>query len=251
MAVRDAAGGALHAEKLTPLTTTPPLPPGPRSWPIVGCLPFLGRDLHNQFATAANTYGPIFKFYRGSKLHVVVNTPRVSKGRGQDLFFSNYTTTWRNLRKIFVSEMLSNKNLKTYSSFRRDEVRKMIKNVFSKIGTNVDINETAFLTQANVVTRMVWEGISYTGEAGIDLVAELRMLASDINKILGQPNLSDLFPILAWFDIQGVERNMKKEHNKLDQIFTHIIEDRIESNSKMSRDQVEHEEKKKTSFKYC
>ncbi|KAI3754290.1 hypothetical protein L1987_54071 [Smallanthus sonchifolius] len=253
--------------KLTLSTTSPPLPPGPLSLPIVGYLPFLDRDLPNKFISMARTYGPIFKFYLGSKLHVVINTPELAKVvvrdhdetfanrdltiaasvityGGQDLIFSKNNATWRSLRKIFVHEVLSNKNLKACSYFRRDEVRKTIKNVFSNIGTNVDISEIAFLTEANVITRMVWDDTSYKGEKGIRLGDELRMVASNIAKIMGQPNLSDFFPTLAWFDLQGVERSMKKELKKLDQIFSSIIEDRIESTSKASQNGVGHKGKK-------
>ncbi|KAJ0799858.1 putative cytochrome P450 [Helianthus annuus] len=249
---------------LSTSSQSPPLPPGPRSLPVVGYLPFLGRDLHNKFTNMAHTYGPIFKFYLGSKLHVVINTPELAKEvvrdqdetfanrdltiaasaityGGQDLVFSKNNATWRNLRKIFVHEVLSNKNLKACSSFRRDEVRKTIKNVFSKIGTDVNISEIAFLTEANVITRMVWDDTSYIGEKGINLGVELQTIASNITKIMGQPNLSDFFPTLAWFDLQGVERNMKNVAKKRDQIFESIIEDRIKSNNKMSPDGIRHE----------
>ncbi|KAF5812712.1 putative cytochrome P450 [Helianthus annuus] len=252
---------------LSSSSRSPPLPPGPRSLPIVGYLPFLGRDLHNEFTNMAHTYGPIFKFYLGSKLHVVINTPELAKEvvrdqdetfanrdltvaasiiayEGQDLIFSKNNATWRNLRKIFVHEVLSNKNLKACSSFRRDEVRKTIKNVFSKIGTNVDIREIAFLTESNVITRMIWDNVSYIDEKGFNLGVELQTMASNITKILGHPNLSDFFPTLAWFDLQGVERNMKKEVKKRGQIFESIIEDRIKSNNKMSPDGIRHEENK-------
>ncbi|MFS7916964.1 putative cytochrome P450 [Helianthus anomalus] len=252
---------------LSSSSRSPPLPPGPRSLPVVGYLPFLGRDLHKEFTNMAHTYGPIFKLYLGSKLHVVINTPELAKEvvrdqdetfanrdltvaasiiayEGQNLIFSKNNATWRNLRKIFVHEVLSNKNLKACSSFRRDEVRKSIKNVFSKIGTNVDIREIAFLTEANVITRMMWDNVSYIGEKGINLGVELQTMASNITKILGHPNLSDFFPTLAWFDLQGVERNMKKEVKKRGQIFESIIEDRIKSNNKMSPDGIRHEENK-------
>ncbi|MFS7964187.1 putative flavonoid 3',5'-hydroxylase [Helianthus anomalus] len=48
-------------------------------------------------------------------------------------------------------------------------------------------------------------------------------------------NLSD-FLSLAWFDLQAIERDTKKQRYKLDRIFTRIIKDRIESNSKESQD---------------
>lgn len=156
------------------------LPPGPRSLPIVGYLPFLSPDLHKQFTNMAHIYGPFFKFYLGSKLWVIINTPELAKEvvrdqddifanrdltvvasvnsyGGEDIIFSKNNSNWRNLRKIFVYQVLSNKNLEAPSALRRKEVRKTIKNVFSKIGTKVDITNISFSTEVNVLTNMVWD----------------------------------------------------------------------------------------------
>ncbi|KAJ0849402.1 putative cytochrome P450 [Helianthus annuus] len=244
--------------KFTLSTTSngaPSLPPGPYSLPIVGYLPFLGPDLHKQFTNMARTYGPIFKFYIGSKLHVVVNTPDLAKivVRDQDEIFANHNLTvaasiityggqdiawahnnahWRNLRKMFVHEVLSNKNLDACSPFRRDEVRKTIKNVYCKIGTKVNISEISFSTEANVVTNMVWENSANHGVKDGHLGFELQMVVSKIVELLGKPNMSDYFPSLAWFDLQGVERDMKAQLKKIDRILERIIDDRIKSNTK-------------------
>ncbi|PWA95842.1 cytochrome P450 [Artemisia annua] len=252
--------------KLTRTSSSPPLPPGPRSLPIVGYLPFLGPDLHKQFTNMAHTYGPIFKFYLGSKLHVVINTPELAKEvvrdndetfanhdmtvassvityGGQDIVFSKHNSNWRNLRKIFVHEVLSNTNLEACGSFRRDEVRKTIKNVFSKIGTTVNISQISFLTEANVLTSMVMENKPDEMSNGVNLGLELQMAASIIAEIFGRPNLSDFFPSLGRFDLQGVERDMKKQLQKLDAIIENMIDDRIKSNSRRSKDEV-HDGKK-------
>ncbi|KAI3688240.1 hypothetical protein L1987_81951 [Smallanthus sonchifolius] len=245
----------------------PSLPPGPYSLPIVGYLPFLGPDLHKQFTNMAHTYGPIFKFYVGSKLHVVINTPDLAKVvvRDQDEIFANHNLTvaasiityggqdiawaqnnshWRNLRKIFVHEVLSNKNLEACSPFRRDEVRKTIKNVYGKIGTKVNISEISFTTEANVLTNMVWENSSNKGAKDGHLGVELQMVVSKIVELLGKPNASDFFPSLAWFDLQGVAHDMKKQLKKMDKILESIIDDRIKSNNKRLEDGVWHEPKK-------
>ncbi|KAK9080527.1 hypothetical protein SSX86_000285 [Deinandra increscens subsp. villosa] len=248
--------------------TSSPLPPGPFSFPIIGYLPFLTPNLHTQFTTMARTYGPIFKFKLGSKLHVVINTPELAKAvvrdqdevfsnrdqhraglrlsyGGQDIAFSNNNPNWRKLRKIFVHEMLSNKNLEASSFFRRDEVRKTVKNVFERIGSAVNVREIAFSTETNVLTRTVWENTSSDkGMKTRNLGAELDAVTSNIVKIFGQVNLSDFFPSLAWFDLQGVERDMKVQGNKLDKLFTTIIEDRIESNFRRSQDEAGREGKK-------
>ncbi|KAI7756443.1 hypothetical protein M8C21_031842, partial [Ambrosia artemisiifolia] len=245
----------------------PSLPPGPYSLPIVGYLPFLGSELHTEFTNMAHTYGPIFKCQLGSKLCVVINTPELVKVvtrdqdeafsdrdqttaalsityGGQDIVVSNNNENWRKLRKIFVHEMLSNKNLEASGSFRSNEVRKTIKTVFGQIGTTVNIRNIAFATETNVLTRMVWGNTSDKGEGNRNLGDELDILSSNISRLFGRVNMSDLFPSLARFDIQGIERDMKKQHNKLDQIFNSIIKDRIESNTKETLDDGEHEGKK-------
>lgn len=136
-----------------------PLPPGPYSLPVVGYLPFLRQDIHNKFNTLADTYGPIFKFYVGSKLLVVVNSPELVKEvlhdeedtfanrdqstaaavmcyDGQNLIYAEDNNVRLNLLKIFVHEILSNKSINAHSSLRKDEVRKAMNNVYRKIGTH-------------------------------------------------------------------------------------------------------------------
>ncbi|KAI7752706.1 hypothetical protein M8C21_028656 [Ambrosia artemisiifolia] len=212
----------------------------------------------------ARTYGPIFKFKLGSKLHIVISTPELAKevvrdqdetfsnrdqtvaalvvsNGGQDIAFSNNNPNWRKLRKIFAYEMLSNKNLEASRFYRIEEVRKTVKNVFEKIGTNVNIRQIVFATETRVLTRTIWESKGVKDE---NLGDEIDMVSSNIFNLLGQGNMSDFFPILAPFDLQRIARDMKKQRDKLDQLFTRIIEDRIESNLKKSKDEVSQEGKK-------
>ncbi|KAI7727607.1 hypothetical protein M8C21_012987, partial [Ambrosia artemisiifolia] len=248
--------------------SAPPLPPGPLSFPIIGYLPFLTPNLHTQLTDMAHTYGPIFKFKLGSKLHVVINTPELVKEvvrdqdeafsnrdqpvaaleltyGGQDIVFANNNPNWRKLRKIFVHEILSSKNLKAAGAFRRDEVRRTVKDVFGRIGTEVSIRDVAFTTEANVLTRTICEHTSDKGGINGNIGSEIDLAATNIVKILGKANLSDFFPSLARFDLQHVARDMKIQHHKLDKLFTRIIEDRIESNLKRSQEEVGHEEEQK------
>ncbi|GJR24893.1 cytochrome P450 [Tanacetum coccineum] len=258
--------------KLTLLSSSngaPSLPPGPWSLPIVGYLPFLGPDPHLKFTEMAQTYGPIFKTYLGSKLHIVISSPEFAKAMfrdqdenfsnrnagiatsiisygDQDVVWSDNNSTWRNLRKILVQEVLNTKSLQETSYFRRDEVRKTIKHVFTKIGSNISINELFFITEANVLTSMVW-GNSLGEEAKDGQIdqAEFRLAISKMFELLIKPNVSDFIPSLAWLDLQGVARDMKREFHRMDQFITTIINNRIESNSRRSKDAVlQHEGKK-------
>ncbi|KAM3263577.1 hypothetical protein P3L10_000571 [Capsicum annuum] len=72
---------------------------------------------------------------------------------GLDIGFSPYGSYWSDMRKLFVREILSSRNLEACYSLRRHEVRKTIRNVHTKVGNPVDIAELAFLTEMNVVTN--------------------------------------------------------------------------------------------------
>ncbi|KAL0324426.1 UNVERIFIED_CONTAM: Flavonoid 3'-monooxygenase [Sesamum calycinum] len=128
---------------------------GPCGLPIVGYLPFLREDLHHQFTELADKYGPIYKLWIGSKLWTVISSPslikevvrdhdtifanrditvaaRISSYGFNDIAWSPYGSQWRNRRKLFVREMLSNSNLEASCNLRKDEVRKAIKEIYTK-----------------------------------------------------------------------------------------------------------------------
>ena len=69
-----------------------------------------------------------------------------------------------------------------------------------------------------MLTNMVWENLEGGGDYG-QRVAEFQMVVSKIAELLGRPNVLDFFPSLAWFDLQGVKGDLRKEVNKLDGIF--------------------------------
>ncbi|KAK9276316.1 hypothetical protein L1049_005847 [Liquidambar formosana] len=166
----------------------PPLPPGPRGLPIAGYFPFLGTNLHQSFAELAQVYGPIYKLWLGNKLYVLLSSPSLAKEvvRDQDITFANrdppiaalavtyggsdiawspYGSTWRALRKVFVREMMSNTSLDACYELRKHEVQNTIRDVYTKIGTPMDIGEITFLTELNVIMNLLWgskfEGLIY------------------------------------------------------------------------------------------
>ncbi|XP_039166570.1 flavonoid 3'-monooxygenase-like [Eucalyptus grandis] len=211
--------------------TTAPLPPGPRGVPFFGYLPFLGTNLHRKFAELAETYGPIYKLRLGSKLYVVVNSPSLAKEivRDQDMTFANRDPNiaaaiasygvrdiafssqglyWRNLRKLFVRQLMSNMSLDACYGLRRQEVRKALSDLYRKPGVPVDIGELALLILVNMVMGMLWGG-TLQGEKGEAVASEFREVVAKLMVLLGSPNVSDFFPALAWLDLQGVERDIK------------------------------------------
>ncbi|KAF5755356.1 putative cytochrome P450 [Helianthus annuus] len=231
---------------------TSPMPPGPRGLPVVGYLPFLGPDLLHEFTKMAQRYGPIFKLKLGTKTYIVISSPDLAKAvvREQDEIFANRDPPvaakivsygrrnigWsdnnshlRNLRKLFIHEIMSNKNLEASSTFRRTEVRKTVKQLYEKVGTEVDVGGMAFLTSLRVVTNVLWGNSLVEDEKGRNVGIEFREVVTEAVGLLGAANMSDFFPVLSRMDLQGVEQRMTVAWKKIDEILERKIEEKIAS----------------------
>ncbi|PUZ52576.1 hypothetical protein GQ55_6G281900 [Panicum hallii var. hallii] len=229
------------------------LPPGPRGLPLVGSLPSLDPQLHAYFARLAGRYGPIFSIRLGSKLGVVVTSPALARAvlRDQDLLFSGRDVpdaarsisygggqnivwnpvgpTWRLLRRVCVREMLSPAGLENVRGLRDREFRATLRHLHAQAAAAapVDVGAQMFLTTMNVITGTLW-GSSIGSDAERAAVGkEFRHLVAEITEMLGAPNVSDFFPALARFDLQGIRRKSDVLKERFNQMFARIIEQRV------------------------
>ncbi|KAI7729070.1 LOW QUALITY PROTEIN: hypothetical protein M8C21_023344, partial [Ambrosia artemisiifolia] len=233
---------------LTSKGSNPPLPPGPRPLPLVGNLLSLDPELHTYFATVAKKYGPISRLWLGKKLGILITSPELAREvlklndtifanrdvpvagieatyGGNNIVWSPNGDQWRMLRKICVREMLGNQVLDSVYALRRKEVRNTVNYLYKNAGVPVNIGEQMFLTVLNVLTGMMWGG-TVKLEDRERLGAEFRQLISELTGYLGMPNLSDFYPGLARFDLQGVRKNMKVLAKRFDGIFENMIDQR-------------------------
>ncbi|BAT75923.1 hypothetical protein LR48_Vigan01g220600 [Vigna angularis] len=225
------------------------LPPGPSGLPFLGNLLSLEPELHTYFAALAQIHGPIYKLRLGSKLAIVIASPAVAReifkdhdtvfanrdvpaaGRvatygGFDIAWTPYGAEWRMLRKVCTVNMLSNTTLDSVYDLRRNEVRKTVSYLYSRAGSAVNVGEQGFLTVMNVITSMMWGG-AVEGAERETLGAEFRELVAETTQLLGKPNVSDFFPRLARFDLQGVEKEMNVLVSRFDGIFEKMIGERV------------------------
>ncbi|CAM8906540.1 unnamed protein product [Rhodiola kirilowii] len=219
-----------------------PLPPGPRGLPLLGYLPFLGTDPHVTFANLSKVYGPIFKVQLGNKLHIVLSSPELVKEvvRDKDIIFANrgsgvasniatyeandiafrdYGPEWRKLRKIFVHKLLGNSTLEASFGFRRESVKVGVKEVYTKIGTPVNIGKVGFMTVINGMLGTIWGGSADEAKCKTDL----KELLDELMVVAGAPNVSEFFPALARLDLQGIETRCKRVFTEIDGMFDNAI----------------------------
>ncbi|KAJ6682885.1 hypothetical protein OIU74_021023 [Salix koriyanagi] len=230
------------------------LPPGPRGFPLIGNLASLEPDIHSYFAKLAHTHGPIFKLRLGCKLGIVVSSPSLAAEvlRDHDINFANrdipdvsramdygrsnivatpYGPEWRMLKKVCVVKMLSTTTLDSLYPLRSREVRNTVEYIYSRAGSPINVGDQLFLTVFNVVTSMLWGG-TVQGKDRASLGAEFRGVVAEMTELLSKPNVSDFFPSLARFDLQGVVKKMRGLAMKFEQIFEKMIDKRLEADGK-------------------
>ncbi|CAN0841919.1 3,9-dihydroxypterocarpan 6A-monooxygenase [Linum grandiflorum] len=238
--------------------TSPPLPPGPLGLPILGYGPFLKQNqIHTQFTNLASTYGPIYKFWAGAQLHVVVNSPSLAKQvlrdnesifsqrkmpaaavatcyDGSDLACLPMGPEWVSMKKVLTREIMSDSSLDRVYPLRRSAVvaamRELVVAGGLEIGKPVDVFELAFKMVVDATVNMVWGG-----ELGPDDDRGDRYgvgeVSKKIMKLVGRPNVSDAFPVLSRFDLQGIKREAMMMNQRVDGIISSVIQTRLEYNS--------------------
>ncbi|KAF9617132.1 hypothetical protein IFM89_034283 [Coptis chinensis] len=227
-----------------------PLPPGPRGLLLVGNLPFLEPDLNRYFADLAKIYGPIFKVQLGTRLCVVLSAPYVAKEvlkdhditfanhdapamgisssyGGVDMVWSPYGEHWRMLRKVSVTQLLSNFRLESLYEVRRREGHQMVEVIKSMIGVPIAIHDYVNATLFDILTGMLWGGSLVVGEERKRITSEFRKFSQQLVDLCGEPNISDVFPFLALFDLQRKDRKMKKLMLWFDGILDQVIDQRL------------------------
>ncbi|TVU04667.1 hypothetical protein EJB05_47797, partial [Eragrostis curvula] len=243
-----------------------PLPPGPTGLPLVGSLLSLDPELHVYFARLAGKYGPIFSIRLGSKLGVVITSPSlarevlreqdlvfssrdvpdaarsISYGGGQNIVWNPVGPTWRLLRRVCVREMLSPSGLENVHGLRAREFRATLAHLHRAAGTGtpVDVGAQMFLTVMNVITGTLWGGSVGSDSERAAVGKEFRDLVAEITEMLGAPNVSDFFPALARFDLQGIRRNSDVLKDRFDQMFARIIDQRVKAAGDAQEDFLEY-----------
>ena len=77
----------------------------------------------------------------------------------------------------------------------------------------------------NVITNMLWSG-TVEGEERASLGAEFRQVVTEMTAQLGSPNISDFYPSLARFDLQGIQKKTKTLAQRFNRIFEKMIDQR-------------------------
>ncbi|XP_039814885.1 trimethyltridecatetraene synthase-like isoform X2 [Panicum virgatum] len=227
------------------------LPPGPRPRPVIGNLNLIGPLPHRSIRELSARYGPLMSLRFGSfpvvvgssvdaaefflKTHdlAFLDRPRMACGKHtvynySGMLWSHYGAYWRQLRKLWLTELLSARQLRRTELVRAEEVRAMLRDIRAGAGAAVAVKEHLLMATLNVVSRMVL-GRKYVGEQGAGAAAavatpeEFRWMIEEIFFLNGALHIGDLVPWLGWFDPNGYVARMKRLGKMFDRFVEHVL----------------------------
>ncbi|GFU45719.1 cytochrome P450 2J6 [Nephila pilipes] len=151
------------------------LPPGPRGLPVLGYLPFLGSEAYRTLHNLTDKYGPIFSFYLGRKLVVVLgnydvvkealsnnkimdrpkNPPNHLLPNSTSLSVSN-GLIWKEQRRFSVQVLRELGMAKSkMEDFIQIQLNMLMEVIDSKKGSPINLDEILLPSVSNVVLTML------------------------------------------------------------------------------------------------
>nr|AXK92568.1 rankinidine/humantenine-11-hydroxylase 3 [Gelsemium sempervirens] len=236
-----------HVKKSKPVK----LPPGPKPLPIIGNIHQLSGGLpHHILADMAKKYGPLMHLKLGEVSYIVLSSAEVAKEvmNQHDILFSSrpellsvriidynctnitfspYGDYWRQLRKICTVELLSAKRVQTFRSLREEEVLNMIKLVFHKKGSVVNLSKMVFSVTYSIIAQAAFGKRSKYQE-------EFLVLMEEIMNVTGGFSIADLYPSIKILEvISGMRQRLEKIHKKTDIILGNILDEHKEKRNRL------------------
>lgn len=141
----------------------------------------------------------------------------------KEVIFGRYGDNWRQLKKICVLELLSQKRVQSFKYIRENEVFNLmltVQNHYSSSSSSpVNITEELYSLANNVITRAVIGDRCKNQKRFLEVVEEVVELVTGFD-------LADLFPSLTWLTwLAGNTRKIKKNQRELDEFLDAILRD--------------------------
>ncbi|KAI3513334.1 hypothetical protein L1887_20664 [Cichorium endivia] len=220
--------------------------PGPTGFPILGLVfAFTSSLTHRTLAALSTAFNakPLMAFSVGFTRFIISSHPETAKeilsssafadrpvkeSAYELLFhramgFAPYGDYWRNLRRISATHLFSPKRVAGFGVFRQKIGLKMMDQVSSSMEHNgiVELKKILHFGSLNNVMMTVF-GKSY-GDFRVGDGYELEKLVSEGYELLGIFNWSDHFPVVSWFDFQGVRKRCRDLVSKVNVFVDKII----------------------------
>lgn len=259
-----------HSKKSSSSCSGGSAPQAGGALPIIGHIHlFDSRKLtHEVLGAMADEYGPAFTIKLGPKPALVISTwemakecstvhdrvfaekPLIAASRilgyeGAMFGFAPYGPYWREMRKIAMIELLSNKGIDMIKHIRVSEVETAILELHEGwvnrrdsggVGLVVEMKQWFGNVSLNIAVRMV-TGKRYLGQnadCGEGEAHRCKELVKDSQRLFGVFVLSDVVPSLWWLDFQGYLKTMRRIAKDMDNLAAQWLEEHKHKHKRVS-----------------
>ncbi|KAH7853615.1 hypothetical protein Vadar_004753 [Vaccinium darrowii] len=232
----------------------PAIPPGPYQWPVIGNIFQLGKLPHLAITRLAQTHGPLISLKLGSQVLVVGSSPaaakeilkthdRVLSGRFVRHEFKTQGSKmhntaiglpdecneqWRSLRSVGRTELFSGKAIESQATLWSGKIAEMVEDLRGKEGSVVEIGDEVLVVALNILGNLVFSRdlVGYDGRKGAVGGGEMRKLLREFGVLYSTPTLTDLFPLLGDWDLNGMNKKFRDIFERMFAICDGIIRHR-------------------------
>lgn len=133
---------------------------------------------------------------------------------------SKYNDYWKQMKRVFTSELLSTKRVQSFSSIREEEGSNLIESIRLAGGLAINLTEELFLFASSVICRAAFGSKNKDQLRLVKLANELVMEAAEFNVI-------EMLPVLeVVYVMNGMKAKLMKMHEEADEILESILNKR-------------------------
>ncbi|GAU28388.1 hypothetical protein TSUD_257160 [Trifolium subterraneum] len=136
-----------------------------------------------------------------------------------DIVFGKYGEHWRQLKKICVVELLSEKRVQSFRSIRKEEVLDLVKSIFESEGFVVNLTQKIISLTNGITARAAFGKRNRHEKVFISAMEE-------ILRLFGGFCIADLYPSIKMLQMLSLSKNqLVKLQREFDIIMQDIIDD--------------------------
>jgi hypothetical protein len=238
--------------------TRPLLPPGPTPLPLLGNIFDVQGELHQVLARLAGVHGPIMSIKLGTTTAVVASSAACARDVLQKydhllaarsisdaaramgnhdrsiIWLPGSSPLWKRLRAVSTNHLFSAHGLDAGRALREAKVRELLGCIRGHAGETVEVGRVVLSGLFNVVSNVLFS--EDVGDLSSGRAQELETLIDDMLVEFAKPNLSDLFPALSVFDLQGRRRRTAERVRRFFDFFDPIIARRMKAGGEKKAD---------------
>ncbi|KAK6778657.1 hypothetical protein RDI58_025375 [Solanum bulbocastanum] len=220
------------------------LPPGPWKLPFLGSIHHLALEgglPHHALTKLGQKHGPFMHLQLGEISTIVVSSLDMAREvlqthdlafasrpklfalniicyKSTDIAFSPYGDYWRQMRKVCVLELLSTKNVRSFSSIRRDKASHLVQFIRSSTPDEpINVTERILWYQSSITCKAAFGELLKDQEKFVGILRELMEVASGFN-------LADIFPSIKILRVlSGLKSRILKVHKNVAVIVEDVI----------------------------